>query len=447
MIFKMLFILSFSTLALAHGNEVGNGGDAVVCRLPNTEIVSAELLDFYENREFSLRKFRLDLGAANLSVEAKVQLALNRFGTLSPWRKKTFEKRMQEFESKALRKHKIQLVDVSDSAHIGMRAGCQVEQLVLMNMDADEVMEYKYTINQDIWEHLPADHQAGAILHEIVFEEFLRAGHQNSRQARVMTSFLASTELKTFTLEQYFSFLIKLKLWVTDYDNRLYDLTYKFTEFYTGFSLKRGQLIDGTPFSFLVGVNSVTVGGADDNGHSYHSRPCTELNTSPNTVEFWPSGKLKMAVLFQPQELTVGSTTLRFRQSGQASHYGDCGLNTSGTDFNPVVNGNTPSIGFAVPVYFNETGHLLAGILDPARVDIYVGVNGMKPFSSARLSHFYANGRLRLSYSDCAQINLSDDTLNPPEYGCYFKFADGSSRFVPVDSQLEFNQDGEVLPP
>ncbi len=112
-----LSVMGLSVLAqpaLAE-NEVGNGGDVLVCRDPAGTITTVELLDFFEARTF--RGIPIDLGDPSLPVEGKLALALSRLERFSPQRAARYRAWLLAFWQEAALIPGIVLEDIPDSAH------------------------------------------------------------------------------------------------------------------------------------------------------------------------------------------------------------------------------------------------------------------------------------------------------------------------------------------
>src|SRR3989344_1560813 len=95
----LLALFAMNFWASASGRDVGNGGDLVICRDGERRIGSAELLDFYEARV--LPGTPMDLGAADLSIQSKITLAIGRIRGLSADRYAEYQARVQEFYARA----------------------------------------------------------------------------------------------------------------------------------------------------------------------------------------------------------------------------------------------------------------------------------------------------------------------------------------------------------
>jgi hypothetical protein len=210
---KSLLLLSFllSTQLFA-SKEVGNGGDAVVCRNNAGDITSVELLDYYEARV--MRGIEVNLGGTILSVEEKVDLALSRIKTRAPKRFQRYQKLVNEFFEESKFISNIHLVDISDSENVLLGKGCVVEQLAIQQEPIFEE-DARYLINKDLWDLLSLDHQAGLVLHEIIYFEAIHQfsePHENSKLVRYFNSFISSDVGANASNKVFYETIIKSKL-------------------------------------------------------------------------------------------------------------------------------------------------------------------------------------------------------------------------------------------
>lgn len=202
------FVASLS--ANARGGEmVGNGGDAVVCKTPKG--ITTELLDFVEARML-LPGYRVDLGAATLSVDAKVELALNRLKRLSPRRAQIYQTMAKQILTDLV------LVDgslseVDDSRHLQfvLPKGCALAQAALQTEGPIYEKQRWVFIERKIWNALSNDHKAGLILHEVIYKEALFRGHTSSRDARLITALVSGSEIAEMKTETFVSVLLQAR--------------------------------------------------------------------------------------------------------------------------------------------------------------------------------------------------------------------------------------------
>lgn len=196
-----LAVLLAGSLAFAGGgNEVGNGGDAVVCES------SVRLLDYYENEMLKRGALEFAKGsdpyAKAKALAARLErlnkkLASQYFEALS-----TVSKRIDFIDKTDFR-------DVKDSFEVGVPSGCKIAQLAIQQ---EEAGRKRIRISKKLWDRLDDDHRAGLILHEIIYEHFIVLGETNSVKARRFNSYLASKAILAATAADYQKFINGLKL-------------------------------------------------------------------------------------------------------------------------------------------------------------------------------------------------------------------------------------------
>lgn len=184
----VLFCGLLTSTALFAGDARGNGGHGIVCRSSNGQVVSVEILDFYEAREY--RGIQRDLGPQSLTVEEKIRMALARVSRFE-FRGERYLKAALEFEQNALFKSGVTLVNVPDTNHLAFPKGCAVEQVI--NQRQTQFPEDKlYLVNADLWNLLDNDNKAAFILHEVIFGELISEGQTTSEGARYFNSYITA---------------------------------------------------------------------------------------------------------------------------------------------------------------------------------------------------------------------------------------------------------------
>jgi hypothetical protein len=156
------------------GYEAGNGGNVVVCRDGEGVIESVELLDYYEGRELS-SKLHPALGPNSLTQIEKARYALQRLRRLDGARADGYQASAEKFFAEAAFVKNQILPDTKDYGYVPLPANCKIEQIAVQHTVVDGK---RYHINQDLWNLLTADHQAGLILHEVIYHDALGQGHK-----------------------------------------------------------------------------------------------------------------------------------------------------------------------------------------------------------------------------------------------------------------------------
>jgi hypothetical protein len=198
----------FITIFACHlygGNEVGNGGNAVVC------LNRVELLDLYEAKV--LRKFEIDPG---LSGSDPFQIAAIRLGTLEamdPKSAKIYKTMLERLKTEISFEDGIQLKPIDDSAHAfePKEKGCKVSQLAVFrkkNLPGEKIV----LVEKTIWKKLTPVHQAGLLLHEIIYKHLSDLGEKDSAKARYLVSYVLSAPFSKKDVEAYWSLVRELRL-------------------------------------------------------------------------------------------------------------------------------------------------------------------------------------------------------------------------------------------
>jgi hypothetical protein len=207
---SVLCAFLFCSIGVAKaGNENGNGGDAVVCRNAKQEIISAELLDYYEARV--MRGITIELNTSGYGY--KILMALDRIKNLAPLRYARYRELADKFSSEAKWIPGIALVDIPDSQETFIPRGCAVEQVAVQARPRFPEDSY-YTISKDIWDKMDDTSKAGLILHEIIYREALAQTqpHTNSIYVRYFNSYISSKKLAGLNVGQYFGVLQQAQL-------------------------------------------------------------------------------------------------------------------------------------------------------------------------------------------------------------------------------------------
>ncbi|OFZ49066.1 MAG: hypothetical protein A2381_15820 [Bdellovibrionales bacterium RIFOXYB1_FULL_37_110] len=212
---QLLFILLcvFITPYSLAGHDTGNGGDGLICKNLDGTIKSIELLDYYEATVRDL--IPINLGPDN-QYQSMLSYVIKRLEQLSPQRAKIYQEQLSAFliETKFL--NDTIFLDIPDSAHDFIPAGCSIEQLAIQRK---KLLKYdkKYFINNDYWPHLPPRDQAGLLLHEVIYTEALNYGHQNSKLVRKFNGYLSSDQIQNHDWYDFASMIQKFKMGYIEY--------------------------------------------------------------------------------------------------------------------------------------------------------------------------------------------------------------------------------------
>ncbi len=184
MMLLSLFLMSIGIAAYAEGREVGNGGDAVVCRDSAGGIISAGMLDLYEAREL----YGLTVNDSTMPPRAQSITALDKLhGFADDYRGLVLAEVNEVLGRMRLMHRGVVLTDVRDSGHLIYPQGCAVEQVANFND------EYGLLVSRDIWDHFSETDKSALITHEAVYKlERSFYGARVSSGARKITAYLHS---------------------------------------------------------------------------------------------------------------------------------------------------------------------------------------------------------------------------------------------------------------
>lgn len=235
--------------SLASDTDIGNGGDALVCRNNQKKIVSAELLDYYEAR--ILRNTNVYLGGKKLSYLDKIKLVLKRLKKHSPYRAKKYLAFAEEFEQNANIKKDIVLTDISDSKHLLRKKGCEIEQVIIYTppiFPGDK----PYLVNKEIWDYMDTTNKAGIVLHEAIYFEAIAANHVNSIKTRYFNTLIATKGGLASMDSKKFHHLISelLEFEYFEFAGFLFNVNY--LTFHENRSLKEATLYHKRDYSFIL---------------------------------------------------------------------------------------------------------------------------------------------------------------------------------------------------
>lgn len=199
------------------GDIRGNGGDGIAC-LESDGLVHVQLFDFYEAE--AMRGIRHDLGGAELTTDAKVELALGRVERLDPDLAAWLRGEWATF-GQSLRFTTAPLADVPDQGDTPIATACTLVQVAIQRTP-EFPHDTRYLVHQPAWERMDADNQAGLIMHELLYRAGVRHGHKDSRRVRYLNSLITSQELETWTIESFKTLLIDLIFYRDMFDHSEY---------------------------------------------------------------------------------------------------------------------------------------------------------------------------------------------------------------------------------
>lgn len=211
-LFFTFFIISLTiTASYARSGGVGNGGDGIVCG--NSVI----LLDSYEAQKLKL-EIDLNADAPNATIRSMVDVAIKRL------------ERFDEYTATLLRHYSYEIVDdlelferhpdargthtflgateiapIDDSFHVSTPEGCEKSPRQLVSQRVPRFkLDYRYEINQTLWDKMTKQDQAMTVLHEAWYRIMLENGAENSIATRYINALVASKQFESYSFADYF---------------------------------------------------------------------------------------------------------------------------------------------------------------------------------------------------------------------------------------------------
>lgn len=181
------------------GDGVGGGGNSLRCRISGGKVTWS--YDRYEAE--LLYQLSYKLGSASLSYQDKVKLALKRMSDLEPNRAQYYTKLFEDFELQA-KCLNATLNSVGDSWLIVKPESCELVQTIVQ-MKNPKTGEQVYWVDQKAWSELSEDDKAVLAMHEVIYNELIEYGHQNSISARIFNSRILSDDFTS--KDEYRKFL------------------------------------------------------------------------------------------------------------------------------------------------------------------------------------------------------------------------------------------------
>jgi hypothetical protein len=352
-----LLLSLLMTLPLWGGNEKGNGGYAVICKNPKAPFRAYEILDFTEGR--LLRDLEPDLGGPELSTFKKLEVALIRLETWAPSRVHRYREWASTFveETKFLRG--VDLGDIGDTDHIAIPEGCSLKA-VINQREPSIPGDKRYFINQDLWEHLDADNQAGLILHEFIYRELQTP---TSVKVRYYTSIISSRVLENLKLPEVIQIHRNAGLHSIDIQGVEVNLDFPI-QFYPNQNLKSAYPIPGSILRYrgqsLRLYSWISEPGPRDPQVAFYedgtlksfvpkdpfpfvaqSLPLYLVAYADRPIEFWPNGQplsgmvrirsstiletpwVRLEIGRDPYSGSLGDVVIRFYPSGGIAYVSD----------------------------------------------------------------------------------------------------------------------------
>lgn len=189
---KKLVIGFMSLLSIAAmAKEGGNGGGAFVCRNTNGQILSAELVDFFEGKT----EYKLTIQKSKSPVEDQVNRAVVKYISASPEDSADFMESIRNVQEIMNVVPNAKLENTNDF-NLRVAPKTCIGGTVKFEQLANYTDDNRLTVDEEIYTVLSNTDKAGLVIHEAAYL-LSRQWHDSisSREARRLTAFLFSSTL------------------------------------------------------------------------------------------------------------------------------------------------------------------------------------------------------------------------------------------------------------
>ncbi|HVK61352.1 MAG TPA: hypothetical protein VM432_07370 [Bdellovibrionales bacterium] len=193
-------VVIFASGSSFAGVSVGNGGSAVVCRKSDgTETV--RLLDFFE-AERTGRHWQIGRMDEGDSVEEKLSILLISLQRHSPLRAVNYRSAIDHLKDIFVF-GEIPAIDDTGPLHAAIPDGCSLKQVAFQVPEDLRPTGKRIQIDQNLYEKMSLNDQAGLLLHELIYAELAQWGTRDSSQLRPFVAYIASTDFATSSTEVF----------------------------------------------------------------------------------------------------------------------------------------------------------------------------------------------------------------------------------------------------
>lgn len=185
----LLMLICGVTVSAIAGNKVGNGGNVVTCKTPDTLGAPARLLDFYESD--------INPKDADKTYEEILEQKFSQLKIASPKLSAQYLKRSKEIVNEIDFKSSTEFESIPDSLHLfkPLAKDCEVVQTAIRRLLVVG-KEKRFLVRKDIWDQLDATNKAGLLSHEIIYEHLSKLGELTSIKARKINSYVFAGDIK-----------------------------------------------------------------------------------------------------------------------------------------------------------------------------------------------------------------------------------------------------------
>jgi hypothetical protein len=190
-------------------DRVGNGGSGILC---NSEVL---LLDFIEAPEMNLQIQTLDKVA---TIETYLSAWLGNLAKHNPSRARLYAIYLSSFWSdvKWLTENE-SLNEIPDQGIVKVPKSCSIVQIA--GQQDPKFGKKRYYISKALFDKMPVQHQAGLVLHELVWRDIRSQKnwkHSQSGSVRFLTAFFASKEIKEMSYADFLRRMIAASVETVD---------------------------------------------------------------------------------------------------------------------------------------------------------------------------------------------------------------------------------------
>lgn len=215
----VITLLGLQVIAAPYSDHgMGNGGDAVVCYTDATRstITSVQMLDYWEQEQV-VKYGKIDLGAVNLSVQDKIQIAVNRIAKFDPDLAEKIKfnalNLADNIQNYLVTSYQLPEINDANPQVIPTQKNCYIEQYGVQFKDVI-TGQRRFVIADKFYNFAgtSTDDKAGLLLHEAIYRYAIlqNSALNNSDGVRYFNYVVASTRIDGMTLDSiddYVSFL------------------------------------------------------------------------------------------------------------------------------------------------------------------------------------------------------------------------------------------------
>lgn len=196
-------ISSYYTTSLAKtgGNEVGNGGNAIVC---NQEERFYLFYDEYESMNRYVLPLKLPEEYGKLEAEALTLKFIERLSRLDHDLASELTLSASTFTKNAIILYGAKLSSVDDTGIWFVPKNCKIKQAIIQKNPMFP-NDRRYWIDGDLWNQMPTQSKAIAILHEVLYKKaiLINPNISSSEGIRYFVGLLISDEINKISTLDY----------------------------------------------------------------------------------------------------------------------------------------------------------------------------------------------------------------------------------------------------